>query len=73
MDQRTKQNIKKAMELYFNNIGMQNYQGKPEFIMANLDGAWQYLLKLGLVKEEDYAQYIYAAEMQFKLYNMRGF
>lgn len=73
MNQRTKQNIKKAMELYFNNIGMQNHQGKSEFIMANLDGAFQCLLKLNLVKKEDYTQYIYAAETQFLLAKNRGF
>lgn len=65
MDARTKQNIKKAMTLYFNNIGMQNYQNKSAFIMQNLDGAWQYLLKLGLVKPEWYSQYMQAAHIEY--------
>lgn len=66
MDQRTKQNVRAAMQLYFNNIGAVT----PDQIMINLDGAWQYLLKLGLVKPEHYSQYIYAAETQYKF---RGF
>ena len=69
MDARTKQNIKKAMELYFNNIGA----SIPEQKMTNIDGAFKYLLKLGLVQKDWYNQYVYAAEMQFMHYKMRGF
>lgn len=61
------------MDLYFKNIGIDRYQGKSEFIMNNLDGAWTYLLKLKLVKTEWYDSYMNAAHIEFIKSKRTGF
>lgn len=67
MNDKIKKNIKYAMDLYFKI----NNAITPEQMYNKKNGAFTYLKDLGLVKQEHYAQYIYAAEMQYAIYRSR--
>lgn len=60
-----KEDVKAAMYEYLKSKGWPNVPNPNRFVIDQLDDMFKYLLDKGLVKEEHYEAYLYAATIKY--------